>query len=44
VSGGIRNFQDQKKLAAAPAGSAQKMKLQAEFTDAISPRDGAQTH
>jgi len=44
VSGGIRNFQDQKKMAAAPAGSAQKIKLQAEFTDAVSPRDGAQTH
>ena len=44
VSGGIRNFLDQKKLAAAPAGSAQQKKLQAEFRDALSPREGALTH
>jgi hypothetical protein len=44
VSGGIRNFLDQKTMAAAPANSPQKKRLEATFGDALTPRDGAPTH
>jgi hypothetical protein len=44
VSLGIKNFLEQKKLKAAPAGSAQQKRLKAIFSDGQSPRDGASTH
>ena len=44
VAFGIKNFQDQKAAAAAPAGSARKMRLEATAHDPLSPRDGATSH
>jgi hypothetical protein len=44
VAFGIKNFNDQKAAAAAPAGSARKVRLEATASDPLSPRDGATSH
>ena len=44
LSLGIKNFQTTQQTLAAPAGSAKLKTLQAQATDARSPRDGALTH
>ena len=44
VAIGIENFNQARALAAAPANSAAKARLQAQATDPLPPRDGATSH